>query len=608
VRAIGVLLVSKEATMRYLVVVPRLTLGLLLLSGVAAAPAVAAPAADALVSVASPTNNHPQNSSNEPSLAVSAARPDVLAAGSNDLVDMQPCSRLASTENAACSFPLGTFNPGVGLSAVHFSFDRGHTWIQPTYSGLTAADCSPTVEPCVPHVGPIHTVPNYYENGLRSRSDTGVSFGPAPGPNGFSWANGDRLYFSSLATNLTDTVMRNGNPSQNGFFGVTVSHIDNVTPARIANQANWSRPYFAAPHAAFSSGLDKEQIWADNAESSSFFGNVYVCYSDFHSFSGGNAFPLKPMVSTSRDGGVTWKQHQVAPAIANAKQGAYDGCTVRTDSHGVVYVFFTHFGGTSLAGFHTVIKSLDGGQTWRQPQDVVAITDPCFHTDNVTHRCIVDGIAGARTDLAAMPSVDIANGAPTGADATNEIVDSWVDGALGPDHEKVMIAYSTNGAASFSTPAAISPAGDIPTYAAPAISPDGTRVYVVSQAFTQPFQTTTANPRPEHGVLQSAAIGAGGGPGAWITEYSGPLGDARGTTQGRILYNEFLGDYVYAIATRSYGAGVWTDTRRTVDCLAFDTWRQQSWNAGHVMLPAPWPRGDCLASFGNNDIFSATTG
>jgi hypothetical protein len=26
------------------------------------------------------------------------------------------------------------------------------------------------------------------------------------------------------------------------------------------------------------------------------------------------------------------------------------------------------------------------------------------------------------------------------------------------------------------------------------------------------------------------------------------------------------------------------------------------------MLPAPWPRGDCLASFGNNDIFSATTG
>ncbi|TDW97992.1 sialidase family protein [Kribbella sp. VKM Ac-2566] len=562
---------------------------------------------DALVSVASPTNLHPRNSSNEPSLAVSAIRTNVLAAGSNDLVDMQPCSRLAATEHAACSFPLGTFNLGVGLSAVHFSFDRGHTWIQPTYSGLTAADCSPTVEPCVPHVGPIHTVPNYYENGLRSRSDTGVAFGPAPGPNGFSWANGDRLYFSSLATNLTDTVIRNGT-GQNSNFAVTVSSIDNVTPARIANQANWSRPYFAAPHAAFSAGLDKEQIWADNAESSPFFGNAYVCYSDFHSFSQGNAFPLKPMVSTSRDGGVTWKQHQVAPAIANARQGAYDGCTVRTDSHGVVYVFFTHFGGTSLAGFHTVIKSLDGGQTWRKPQDVVAITDPCFHNDPVTGRCVIDGVAGARTDLSAMPSVDIANGAPTGVDATNEIVDAWVDGRDGPDHERAFFAYSINGAASFSTPTPISPPGDITAYAAPAISPNGNRVYVVSQAFTSPFQATTTNPRPEHGVLQTAAIGAGGAPGAWTTEYSGPLGDARGSSQGRILYNEFLGDYVYAIATRAYGAGVWTDVRRTADCPAFDAWRQASANAGTVVLPAPWPLGDCPAAFGNNDIFSATTG
>ena len=580
----------------------------LALCAIGVSAAHAQPVVDALVSVASPTDNHPRNSSNEPSLAVSAIRTNVLAAGSNDLVDMQPCSQLASTEHAACSFPLGTFNPGVGLSAVHFSFDRGHTWIQPTYSGLTAADCSPTVEPCVPHVGPIHTVPNYYENGLRSRSDTGVAFGPAPGPNGFSWANGDRLYFSSLATNLTDTVIRNVSATQNSTFAVTVSSIENVTPDRIADQANWSRPYFAAPQAAFSAGLDKEQIWADNAGSSPFFGNVYVCYSDFHSFSGGNAFPLKPMVSTSRDGGVTWKQHQVAPAIANAKQGSYDGCTVRTDSHGAVYVFFTHFGGTSLAGFHTVIKSLDGGQTWQPPQDVVAITDPSFHTDTVTGRCIVDGIAGARTDLAAMPSVDVANGAPTGADATDEIVDSWVDGAFGPDHEKAMLAYSTDGAASFSAPMPISPASDIPTYAAPAISPNGAMVYVVSQAFTAPFQTTTANPRPEHGVLQTAAIGAGGAPGAWTTAYSGPLGDARGTSQGRILYNEFLGDYVYAIATRDYGAGVWTDVRRTADCPAIDAWRQQSSDAGHVVLPAPWPLGSCPATFGNNDIFSATTG
>jgi hypothetical protein len=105
-----------------------------------------------------------------------------------------------------------------------------------------------------------------------------------------------------------------------------------------------------------------------------------------------------------------------------------------------------------------------------------------------------------------------------------------------------------------------------------------------------------------------ATIGPNGAPGDWVTVSSGPTGDARGTSQGRILYNEFLGDYVYAIATDSYGAGTWTDVRRTADCPAMDAWRQASFNAGHRVFPAPWPLGDCPSAFGNNDIFSATTG
>jgi hypothetical protein len=576
---------------------------------VAGMPAANSVAVDALVSVASPQDMHPQNAVNEPSLAVSAHRPEVLAAGANDLVDMQPCSRAASTQHGACSFPLGTFNLGVGLSAVYFSFDSGHSWVQPTYQGLTAADCDPTVEPCDPHPGPIHTVPNFYENGLRSRSDTGVAFGPAPGPGGFSWDNGDRLYFSSLATNLNDTVIGN---SQNSTFAVTVSHIDNITQARVANQANWSRPYFAAPHVAASAGLDKEQVWADNVSSSPFFGNAYVCYVDFHSFSGGNSFPLIPLVARSTDGGVHWSSRQVAPPSAISQHGVLDGCTVRTDSHGVVYAFFTHFPGSGLQGAHTMIRSFDGGLTWTQPRDVVAITDPCFHTDPVTRRCIEDGIAGARTDLAAMPSVDIANGAPNGSDATNEIIDSWTDGAFGSGNEKAMVSYSTNRGRTWSAPASVSLPSDRPEYSAPAIAPDGSTAYVVYQSNEASFQTTTATPRPERGVLLESPI-VGGVPTGWVPVYEGPTGDARGSSQGRILYNEFLGDYVYAIATRTYGAGVWTDTRRTSDCPAMDTWRQQSHDAGHLVFPAPWPlgpppHGDCPGNFGNNDIFSASTG
>jgi len=65
--------------------------------------------------------------------------------------------------------------------------------------------------------------------------------------------------------------------------------------------------------------------------------------------------------------------------------------------------------------------------------------------------------------------------------------------------------------------------------------------------------------------------------------------------------------WLYTIATRAYGAGVWTDVRRTQDCPAMDTWRQASLTAGHLVFPAPWPL-DCPSDFGNNDIFAATTG
>src|SRR5438876_11258575 len=236
---------------------------------------------------------------NEPALAVDASRPTVLAAGANELVDMRPCSQLASPEHGACSFPLGTFNLGVGLTGVYFSFDSGRTWVQPTYQGLTAVNCDPTVEPCTPEVGPIHTAPNFYENGLRSRSDPGVAFGPAPVNGRFSWDNGSRLYFSTIATNLTDTRIQPAGVKS--ASALTVSHIDDVTPQRIANQANWSPPSFVPAHLTASAFPDKEHVWARMAQSTPFFGIASVCYSDFHSFSQGPNFPLFPEVAVSTD-------------------------------------------------------------------------------------------------------------------------------------------------------------------------------------------------------------------------------------------------------------------------------------------------------------------
>src|ERR1043166_5262820 len=120
----------------------------------------------------------------------------VLAAGSNDEIDLEAC---AAGDPTTCPF-----TPGIGVSGIYFSFDNGQSWVQPTYTGLTERDCLGP-DPCTPHVGPIGTLPWYYEAGVASDGDPGLAFGPKPGQNGFSWANGSRLYYSNLTANAGAT-------------------------------------------------------------------------------------------------------------------------------------------------------------------------------------------------------------------------------------------------------------------------------------------------------------------------------------------------------------------------------------------------------------------
>ena len=222
--------------------------------------------------------------------------------------------------------------------------------------------------------------------------------------------------------------------------------------------------------------------------------------------------------------------------------------------------------------------------------------------DPVLGRPVIDGIAGARSDLAPAPSADIANGAPTGADATNRIVMTYVSGEITKPH--VFFTESTNGGGTWSTPRPIEGASDRGYYTAPAISPNGTNVYVVYNAFTTPFRTETSSPRTLVGVLLNATAGATGPTGAFAEIHRGAPGDPRGSSQNNLV-GEFLGDYVYAVATRAYGAAVWNDTRNAADCPAIDAWRL-SLRTG-TSVPRPAPQQDCPATFGNSDIWSFTT-
>jgi len=113
--------------------------------------------------------------------------------------------------------------------------------------------------------------------------------------------------------------------------------------------------------------------------------------------------------------------------------------------------------------------------------------------------------------------------------------------------------------------------------------------------------------------------------------HRGESGDARGSSQNN-LAAEFLGDYVYAAATRTYGTAVWNDVRNAVNCPAIDAFRQdlhdeatatgvrqadpeeprgaEEFERVHGMLAEPTNPATppdvavtCAGTFGNSDIY-----
>jgi len=555
-------------------------------------------AQDTLVTVGSPVTPFSQNKQNEPAVAINADHPNVVVAGANDEIDMEACNPAADN---TCPF-----TPGVGVSGVYFSFDGGASWTQPTYTGLTGRGClgviGPNDPPCTAVTGPIGTLPWYAENGLASDGDPAVAFGPRPGPDGFSWANGSRLYYANLTANAGAT---RSEQAFKGFEAIAVSRTDDPRTAAAggaAGKAAWMPPVIISRQSG-TTFSDKEQIWADNASSSRFFGTVYACWAAFRGQEKGNAVPAPLIVGVSHDGGDTWRTRQITGAANNGQRNPLDGCTIRTDSTGTAYVFGV--GTLSSSGhqpFEFMSRSTDGGASWSRPQAVVGPVNQPGVFDPVQGSPVIDGVAGARSDLAPAPSVDIANGAPTGAAATNRIVMSYVSGPLATPH--VFFTESTNRGASWAAPRAIESPGDRGFYAAPAISPDGRDVYVVYNAFTTPFQPTTATPRSLVGVVKHADTPAGAGPtGAFTEIHRGAPGDPRGSS-ANALNSEFLGDYVYAAATNNNGVAVWNDARRAADCPAIDAWRQALEDGASP--PPPAPQQECPPNFGNSDIYGGS--
>jgi hypothetical protein len=582
-----------------------------------ALPAAAQPSSgDSEVTVGSVDGIFSQNKQNEPAVAIDPAHPFLVAAGANDNIDLEACEAGAPND---CPF-----TPGVGVSGVQFSFDQGEEWMQPIYTGFSAReaclgdpDTTVTTDVCVPDPeGPIGTLPGYGpDSGLVSNGDPAVVFGPAPDGSGdFSWENGSRLYYANLGTRFPGTA------TFKGFATIAVSRLDfpaaldeDAAEDVVTDQDNWMSPVVASKQSS-TTFSDKEQIWADQHEDSPFFGNAYVCWASFRSFSGGNALPTPLIVATSTDGGDTWREKQVTDATNNPfnpKKGfGRSGCTIRTDEDGVVYVFANQFAvGTPGSGKHIMVRSFDGGASWTRPVELFTAVDACFAVqfDGAGFRCVMDGIGGARDDLASSPSVDLALD-------TGFLYDVWADGREGDDDPvdnttQLRLAFAH--ASEAGSPAAWTemdvPVGpdDRPYYAAIALSPDGTDAYIVYNAFTTPYRNDTTSSRGLVGVVMHADVDpVTGEPGEFTEIHRGAEGDPRGSAQNNIVL-EFLGDYVYADATNDYGVAVWNDVREASTCDAVDEWRAEVQEEGPPLDTSDRPaiQQECDPMFGNSDIW-----
>jgi hypothetical protein len=594
--------------MRKLLAAAAAALGALaLVVGVAAATPSGS---DTLVTVGSPSTPFPQNKQNEPAVAVNPIDPTIAAAGVNEEIDLEACN---NRSDVTCPFTIG-----VGTSGIYFSDTSGSSWIQPTYTGFTARDClglvgtsSGPADNCDPHPGPIGTLPLYYENGLVSDGDPAVGFGPQRGSNGkFSWSNGWRLYYANLTSNFSAD---RSEFAFKGFEAIGVSRLDSqdYAAAKAGVNTAWKSPVIVTKQnaALFS---DHEMVAVDDAaDTSKFFGNVYICNAAFRSQEI-VGLPEPIVLNSSSDGGDTWRTRQVSPAVNNNTISGRQDCAVNTDSKGTVYVVWDGFDPLTKTLAIYMIRSFDGGNSFVRPAQIVTHIDETGIRDPVSGDLTNDGVAGARDG--SFPTMDVANGAPTGAGASDEIVLTWSNGPTPSDthpgpNEQARVMWSKNQGRSWTEAGVASLPGDRPDFPAIAISPDGTDAYITYMSFLQPWQSDNTAPRLFQGVVRHADVAPSGAIGAWSDIQRAPTGDARGSSANALI-DEFLGDYNYAFATNDFVTAVWNDARNAADCPAIDAYRDDIANgtaAGASTDPTrPAPEQNCPATFGNTDIFGGS--
>jgi len=369
------------------------------------------------VTVNQDTAGAPQN---ETAIAVDPNNPNRVLAAANDYVPRTWSCTIGSTP---CS------GLGDAYSGTYLSNDGGTTW------------CCAATDP--QHLGTLIPGVNHLAGGqYDAGGDPAVTFDSRGTP-----------YYAGL-----------------GFDRLTPPNTVAVNRGSVdaAGNLSWSAPTFINPTTSPSTLNDKEWIAADANSSSPFRDRVYVTWTRFIFNAATGAYRQSPIFEAhSSDGGATFSAPQLIGAPVIYDQGSRP--VVGPD--GTVYVFFE--GSTRLATLNStyVVKSTDGGKSWSQPTAVAQLQD--IHTP---------ANAGFRVNSFPAPAVG-----PDGTlyvawssqqnDTTGQLCAVSTNTGC---HAAALYSISSDGGASWSTPALIFPALDAANrakvgYPAPGLAAGNTR-------------------------------------------------------------------------------------------------------------------------------------